>query len=74
MQVDPIKPTFKAPGSKLLKLKCDVLLSNCAFKFNLSRCNQIRKTFIRACQRAVMIMHEPKVGFTLIAHTVPSLR
>jgi len=35
VQVDPIKPTVKAPGSKRLKLKCDEPLSNFAFKFNM---------------------------------------
>ena len=37
VQVDPIKPTLKAPGSERLKLKCDDLLLNFAFKFNLRR-------------------------------------
>ena len=37
MQVDPTKPTLKAPGSKRLKLKHDGPLSNFAFKFNLRR-------------------------------------
>ena len=37
VQVDPIKPTLKAPGTKLLKLKCDKPLSNFAFKINLRR-------------------------------------
>ena len=37
MQIDPIKPTLKAPGTKLLKLKCDKPLSNFAFEFNLRR-------------------------------------
>ena len=37
MQIDPIKPTLKAPGIKLLQLKCDKPLSNFAFKFNLRR-------------------------------------
>jgi len=37
VQVDPIKPTFKAPGAKRLKLQYDKLLSSFAFKFNL-RC------------------------------------
>ena len=36
-QVDPIKPTLKAPGIELLKLKFDEPLSNFAFKFNLRR-------------------------------------
>jgi hypothetical protein len=37
VQVDPIKPTLKAPGIKLLKLKFDELHSRFAFKSNL-RC------------------------------------
>jgi hypothetical protein len=37
VQVDPIKPTLKAPGIKLLKLKYDISLSKFAFKFNLRR-------------------------------------
>ena len=37
VQVDPIKPTLTAPGSKRLKLKFDEPLSNFAFKFNM-RC------------------------------------
>jgi hypothetical protein len=32
-----VKPKLKPPGPKRLKLKCDVLLSNFAFKFNLRR-------------------------------------
>jgi hypothetical protein len=32
-----MKPRLKAPGSKRLKLKCDILLSTSAFKFNLRR-------------------------------------
>ena len=37
MQVGPSKPVLKAPGTKRLKLTCDELLSNYAFKFNLRR-------------------------------------
>jgi hypothetical protein len=40
MQVDPIKPTLKAPGSKRLKLEHVNLLSNFAFRFNLHRYSQ----------------------------------
>ena len=40
MQVDPINPTSKAPGTKHMKLKCDDLLSNLAFNFNLRRYNE----------------------------------
>ena len=39
MQVDPIQPTLKAPGTKRLKVNYDVSLSKCAFKFNLRRYN-----------------------------------
>ena len=35
MQVDPIKPTLKPTGTKVLKVKGDVLVSNFAFNFNL---------------------------------------
>ena len=41
MQVDPIKPKLKPPGTKHLKLKkCDALLSSFAFRFNLRRYNE----------------------------------
>jgi hypothetical protein len=36
VQIDPMKPMLKAPGSNLLKLKYDVLLSNFAVNFSLS--------------------------------------
>ena len=35
VQVDPIKPTLIAPGTKRLTLKHDDLLSSSAFKFKL---------------------------------------
>ena len=35
VQVDPMKPKLKPPGTKRLKLKCDILLSTSAFKFDL---------------------------------------
>ena len=37
MQVDPIKPKLKPPGTRHLKLNCSMLLSTFAFKFNLRR-------------------------------------
>ena len=40
MQVDPIKPMLKAPGTKRLKLKYDEPLLRCAFKYNLRRYNE----------------------------------
>jgi hypothetical protein len=41
VQVDPIKPTLKAPGTKRLKLTYDQLLATFAFKFNLRRYSQV---------------------------------
>jgi len=41
VQVDPIKPKLKPPGTKRLKLKCDTLLSTSAFKFKLRRYNGV---------------------------------
>jgi 4-hydroxy-3-methylbut-2-enyl diphosphate reductase IspH len=32
-----VKPKLKPPGTKRLKLNCDILLSTSAFKFNLRR-------------------------------------
>ena len=37
MQVDPVQPKLKTPGTQRLKLNRDVLLSTSAFKFNLRR-------------------------------------
>ena len=37
VQVDPIKPKLKAPGTKRLKVQCDEPLSNFAFKSNSRR-------------------------------------
>ena len=37
VQVDPIKPKLKAPGTKRLTPKYDERLSNFAFKFKLRR-------------------------------------
>jgi len=42
VQVDPIEPKLKLPGTKRLKLKCDILLSTSAFKFNLRRYGEVR--------------------------------
>jgi hypothetical protein len=37
VQVDPIKPKLKAPGTKRLKLRSDEMLSTFGFKFKLRR-------------------------------------
>jgi len=37
VQIDPIKPKLKPPGTNCLKLKFDILLSTSAFKSDLRR-------------------------------------
>jgi len=55
VQLHPIKPKLKPPGSKRLKLKCDVLLSTFGFKFN-SR----RYTVVFRCDAVLLLA--PVVG------------
>ena len=47
MQLDPVKPKLKPPGTKRL-IYCDVLLSTSAFKINLRRYNLERAEEIKA--------------------------
>jgi hypothetical protein len=47
VQVHPVKPTLKAPGTKRLKLKYNILLSSFAFNFNL-------RQYSRATARAAL--------------------
>ena len=51
MQVDPIKPKLKPPGTKRLKLNCNVLLSSFAFEFNLRRFNKANEYFSNAAKQ-----------------------
>ena len=37
VQVEPFKSKLELPGTKRLKLKCDIVVSTSSFKFNL-RC------------------------------------
>ena len=41
MQIDPVRPKLKPPGTKRLKLNCDILLSTSAFKFSLRRYTEV---------------------------------
>jgi len=40
VQVEPMKPKLKPPGTKRSKLKCGILLSTSAFKISLRRYNE----------------------------------
>ena len=68
MQVDPSKPTLKAPGTKHLKLKCDELLSSFALKIKLRRyikeINELRREIksVRLAQRAAGLEAAQSVG------------
>ena len=43
MQVEPLKPTLKAPGAMPLTLHYDESLSSFAFKVSLSRYNSVEQ-------------------------------
>jgi len=51
VELEPIKPVLKAPGSKRLKLNCDIPLSNFAFKFNLRRYTEVLEVWSRRRRR-----------------------
>ena len=54
VQVDPMKPTLKPPGSKRLKLEHEKQLSNFAFTFNLRRYTKVRLTVVIDCGQSGM--------------------
>jgi len=45
-----MNPKLTPPGTKRLKLKCDVLLSTSAFKSNLRRCDEAIAAFNTALE------------------------
>ena len=63
MQVVPIKPKLKPPGTKRLKLECDILLSTSAFKFNFRR-------FAQAV-RDTQLLWIPAAGLESLALAAP---
>ena len=74
MQVDPIKPTFKAPGSKRLKQEYNESHSNFAFKFNLRHYNtgaQVRLTAVPVDQAVVGAPGHNNTGRGLHSSTFP---
>jgi hypothetical protein len=56
VQVEPIKPVLKAPGTKRSKLKYDEQLSTPAFKYNLHRYKQC--VFVRSAARRAALPAE----------------
>jgi len=58
VQLDPIKPTLKAPGTKRLKLKYDGPVLNFAFEFNL-------RLYTMVCFDIFILRVIPPVFFTV---------
>jgi hypothetical protein len=71
VQVDPVKPTLKLPGTERLKLKCDILLSTAAFKFNFRRC---MKEIDTACEGLLLQRFGLTVDFDVEGAMVKLLR
>ena len=72
MQVDPITPKLKPPGTKHLKLKCDILLSDFAFKFNLRRYSKV--TFRLLNKKWGAIYGGAKAGRCMLTVSKPVLK
>jgi ABC-type transport system involved in Fe-S cluster assembly fused permease/ATPase subunit len=66
VQVDRIGPKLKPPRTKRLKLKCDIVLSTSAFKFNLRRYNEVEKA-ARAAQFSRFIEQNCAQGYQTMA-------
>ena len=54
VQVDPTKLKLKPPGTKRWKPTCDIMLSNCAFKFNLRRYTQAARGMRDVAHKSLM--------------------
>ena len=61
MQVDPIKPTMKAPGTKRLKLEYDETLSDFAFKFKLCRYMKVSQAKMEQLTSESLKIHDDAV-------------
>jgi len=65
VQVDPMKPMLKPLGTKHLKLKCDILISTFAFKFNVRRYSWGK--FLRSTDPDILI------GYNIVNFDFPYL-
>jgi len=72
VQVGPMKPTLKAPGTKHLQLKYDVPLSNFAFKFNLRRYTMELRIRSRPFVQQSIWLDADKVGRCRLTLSNPS--
>ena len=70
MQVEPIKPTLKAPGTERLKLKYDELHSSVAFNFNLRRYSMVITEYNTSAASLLAGAHRLAVGLKLMSFMV----
>ena len=61
MQVDPIKPTLKAPVTECLKLKYEELLSNFGSKFDMRRYSLVREAGDNVGHEGRPVQVEPRL-------------
>jgi hypothetical protein len=66
VQVGPIKPKLKPPGTERLKLMCDIRHSSSAFKFNLHRYNKAQGSEYRAVVLCLASSHRPLLRRELV--------
>ena len=71
MQVDPIKPALKAPGTKRLELIYDGPLSNFAFKFNLRRYTECLSSDWTYINKFLVTCSIPPVGWSRLTLSNP---
>jgi len=72
VQVDPINPVLKAPGTESLKPRYDELLSNFAFKFNLRHYTTVQATLEEDHSNFVVAMNT--VGRCRLTLSKPELK
>jgi hypothetical protein len=56
---------LKPPGTKLLKVKCDILVSTSAFKFNLRRYTSVCGGYASAAANTIVTVEVGQCRLTL---------
>ena len=78
MQVDPVTPKLTPPGTKRLKLRCDILVSTSAFKFDVRRYMKAAAAATAADLRSAELrsapLAQPAVGRCRLTVSKPVLK